>query len=124
VIDQTQAHLDSLDETIIAQAYTMVIAAREAGIPLTIISGRRTSGYNAEIGGAPRSYHLDGLAFDVGVWGYTREQIPYWWWERLGAWGEQTLNLYWGGRFTHGAIGLPPARDVNHFDARRLLKAA
>lgn len=106
----------SLDPAILRQAYTFVVAARDAGIPLVIISGRRSAAHNVEVGGAPRSYHLDGLAFDVGVWGYSRDQIPLWWWEQLGAWAEAHLGLYWGGRFSSGGRA-----DVNHFDARRYL---
>lgn len=103
----------SLDPAIFRQAYSLVVAARDAGIPLVIISGRRTTAANLEVGGAPRSLHLQGMAFDVGVWGFSRDQIPYWWWEQLGLWAEQNLGLTWGGRFLHA--GRP---DVNHFDAR------
>lgn len=110
----------SLDPAIFRQAYTFVVAARDAGIPLVIISGRRSAGYNVEVGGAPRSYHLDGLAFDVGVYGYTTQQLPLAWWTALGLWAESALGLYWGGRFAHSS-GRP---DVNHFDARRYLVAA
>jgi uncharacterized protein YcbK (DUF882 family) len=116
VSDQTEAHLVSLDPAIFRQAYTMIVAARDAGIPLVIISGRRSSGVNVEVGGAPRSYHLDGLAFDVAVYGYATHQIPLDWWAQLGRWAEGSLGLYWGGRFEHH--GRP---DVNHFDARRYL---
>lgn len=99
----------------------MVLTARQVGVPLVIISGRRTPAENRAAGGADNSYHLRGLAFDVGVYGYTRDQIPPAWWAMLGTWAEANLGLTWGGRFTTKVSGgervaMPP--DVNHFDLR------
>lgn len=114
MIDRTGELLAELSPSIFRQAYTMIVLARQAGIPLVIISGRRSPEENREVGGAERSWHLDGLAFDVAVWGHHRDSIPLQWWEALGVWGEQQLGLFWGGRFLHA--GKP---DVNHFDVRR-----
>ncbi|HEX6158426.1 MAG TPA: D-Ala-D-Ala carboxypeptidase family metallohydrolase [Burkholderiales bacterium] len=105
----------SLEPYARAAAITMVTAARQQGIPLIVISGRRTAAQNAAVGGAPGSRHLDGTAFDVAIHGLSREQVAYWWWEALGTWAEQNLGLSWGGRFVHNG-----APDVNHFDLRGL----
>lgn len=114
--DPTELHLESLHPAIFRQAYTMIVAARDAGIPLVIISGARSPAINREAGGSERSLHLHGLAFDVAVAGYSRNRIPFWWWEQLGLWAERSLGLFWGGRFAHAG-----APDVNHFDARRYI---
>jgi len=53
---------------------------------------------------------LSGLAFDVDVFGFGRDEIPLWWFYQLGALGEQ-LGFRWGGRWS----GL---RDYGHFEAR------
>lgn len=98
------------------QAYNLVSAARAAGIPMVIISGRRSPEGNLDVEGAAKSLHLQGRAFDVGVWGYRRDDIPLEWWAAVGAWAERELDLFWGGRFLHS--GVP---DVNHFDSRRLV---
>lgn len=109
--DPTADNILSLEPLTARAALTMVIAAREAGVPLIVISGRRNALQNASVGGAPGSHHLTGKAFDVAVLGLTRNQVPLAWWEMLGAWAETNLGLRWGGRFVHDN-----ERDVNHFD--------
>lgn len=111
--DDTVRLIYELEPYTARAALTMIWAAREAGIPLIIISGRRTEAQNARAGGAPTSAHLEGRAFDVAVAGYTRDQIPTWWWQALGEWAEQNLGLRWGGRFDWGG-----APDINHFDTK------
>jgi hypothetical protein len=49
----------------------------------------------------------------VAVVGYTRDQLPYWWWFAVGRWAESNLGLFWGGRVLWQA-----RPDVNHFDNR------
>lgn len=105
--DATAVYLRSLDSGLRPYAEAMVMSARAVGVPLVIISGRRSVEANREVGGAPTSRHLQGLAFDVAVEGYSRDSIPWWWWQILGEWWEG-LGGRWGGRFN------PP--DVNHFD--------
>lgn len=107
VFDPTETLLRDLDEDLLEPAVRLVNAARAARVPLIIISGRRSVAVNTDVGGAFRSQHLHGRAIDVQVMGYRREQIPGWWWNQLGAYGEW-LGLRWGGRFQ--------TRDVNHFD--------
>lgn len=43
-------------------------AARHEFGPFTVISGYRTSRYNARVGGSPTSMHIEGRAFDID-WG-------------------------------------------------------
>lgn len=44
------------------------------GHSIGINSGYRTPAHNKAVGGAPRSQHLDGNAFDVNTSGWTKEQ--------------------------------------------------
>jgi uncharacterized protein YcbK (DUF882 family) len=106
--DPTQEKIAGLDPYMQYLAIELVNSAREAGIPLMVISGRRSLDYNRQVGGAPNSKHLSGRAIDVQVAGYTREQLPMSWWQAVGQWAQRNLGLRWGGYFN------PP--DVNHFD--------
>lgn len=50
--------------------------ARElAGKPMRINSAYRDEMHNALIGGAPRSYHLEGKAFDVSLQGFSKPEL-------------------------------------------------
>lgn len=111
--DDTLDYLQSLAPGFQDHAWSFVAGWRRAGVPILVISGRRDAWRNQEAGGAPRSLHLDGLAFDVSIWwpGYghiPRDAIPFWWWEALARpW--EAAGGRWGGRFN--------TLDVNHFDA-------
>lgn len=83
----------------------MVWAAREAGYPLVITSGRRTQAeQNAHVAAGRsrtrRSKHLTGEAFDVDIFGIDRNAVPRWFWALLGPWAERELGLTWGGRWS------------------------
>jgi len=106
--DETSIHYGSLDADLQPYAAYFINAVRAAGVPLVLISGRRSSATNQTVGGAARSLHLYGFAFDVQVVGYRREEIPLAWWARLGIFWE-SIGGRGGGRFS------PP--DLNHFDA-------
>lgn len=108
MLDATEELLKDLDPDIRDAAFELVNAARLAGIPMLIISGRRDYFTNLRVGGAPNSRHLTGRAFDVQIVGYTRDQIDLRWWKAVGEFAEQVLGLRWGGRFR--------VPDVNHFD--------
>ncbi|GIV82732.1 MAG: hypothetical protein KatS3mg051_2086 [Anaerolineae bacterium] len=43
--------------------------------PITITSGWRSGAYNAQIGGAERSYHLVGMAADIKVRGLAPSEV-------------------------------------------------
>ena len=45
------------------------------GVPVTINSAYRTSEWNTKCGGAKKSYHLKGMAFDIVVKGKTPQEI-------------------------------------------------
>jgi len=85
----------------------LVNAVREEGIPLMVLSGRRNANVNQEVGGAERSLHLYGLAFDLQVEGLKRDELHPYFWQTLGEWWE-SLGGRWGGRFS--------SPDSNHFD--------
>ncbi len=48
-----------------------------AGKPFIIHSAYRDELHNANVGGAPRSYHLEGKAFDIGLSGFNREDLVF-----------------------------------------------
>lgn len=105
--DNSLTMIRSLQPWLQPYAIAMVNGIREEGIPLLVISGRRNANVNREVGGANNSLHLQGLAFDVQVEGFTRDELHPYFWRMLGEWWE-SLGGRWGGRFN------PP--DVNHFD--------
>lgn len=45
------------------------------GAPITINSAYRTAAYNKKVGGASKSYHMSGQAFDIVVKGHTPEEV-------------------------------------------------
>lgn len=107
--DETANLIAGLHPDFAPYALQFVNAARSAGVPLVIISGTRsTPAADPEGNVAIHSLHLAGLAFDVQVIGYKRNQLPDWFWQVLGEYWE-SMGGRWGGRF-----GIP---DVNHFDA-------
>lgn len=112
MIDRTDELLDTLEPDVAERAWWLIYSARRSGIPMHIISARRSYEQNRDVGGAARSLHLVGQAFDVAVAGYSRDQIPESWWHQVGTWAESNLGLRWGGRFLHAG-----QKDVNHFDA-------
>lgn len=122
--------LAGLDPRIRPYAYGFVNALAEAGVPVTITSGRRSSlkqrqlwekAQRGESGGLPalppgRSLHEHGLAFDLVVTGIPRPRArgdPYAdLYGALGAFWKQ-LGGEWGG---DAPIGYDPV----HFQMKRL----
>ena len=45
------------------------------GAPVTVNSGYRTESYNKKVGGATKSYHMTGQAFDIVVKGHTPAEV-------------------------------------------------
>ncbi len=45
------------------------------GVPVTVNSAFRTEPYNRKVGGAGKSYHLTGQAFDIVVKGHTPLEV-------------------------------------------------
>ena len=116
-MDLTTQLINGLDRRLQQPAWAFIGTLRSIGIPVRVISGRRSPQANQAVGGAPASYHLDGLAFDIQLGDLRRDQVPLWVWHAIGQVAEKFFGLYWGGRFTHNG-----APDVNHFDARRLIE--
>jgi hypothetical protein len=82
-------------------------------LPVVITSARRTTTQQASLvaQGLSRtlsSKHVSGLAFDVDMYGWNRNDVPEWVWSELGPIGE-AFRMTWGGRWTS-------FRDVGHFE--------
>jgi len=60
----TPAEVDGLDPKLVEK---LDLAREAAGVPFIITCGLRDADHNAEIGGAPNSAHLRGLAVDLLV---------------------------------------------------------
>ena len=58
------------------QAMDTLQKARDmAGKAFVIHCGYRDELHNANVGGAPRSLHLEGKAFDIGLVGFTKPEL-------------------------------------------------
>lgn len=106
-MDNSLTHIRTLQPFLQPYVIFMVNEVRAQGFPLLVISGRRQPNVNHAAGGAEKSLHLDGLAWDFQYEGVQRAQVDPRFWQILGTWWE-SVGGRWGGRFT-------PA-DVNHFD--------
>lgn len=109
---QSARYISTLQPYLRPYAEYLVVAFNDAGWPLIVTSGRRSSSRQAELiragyTTATRSRHLTGDAFDVGLRGYKWRDVPEWVWDIVGEYGE-SLGLRWGGRFT--------TPDPIHFD--------
>jgi len=115
-IDPTPASIETLDPQIRGAAIALVNAAREAGWPVFIQSSgarRRIDEQQRLVQSGrsltTRSKHLDGLAFDIDVFGLSRDQVPENFWRAIGPAAETYLGLRWGGRFQN-------LYDPGHFE--------
>ena len=60
------------------QAMDMLQTARDiADKPFYITSAFRDEYYNAMVGGVPRSYHLEGRAFDISLRNFTKPELQH-----------------------------------------------
>jgi peptidoglycan L-alanyl-D-glutamate endopeptidase CwlK len=105
--------LQGLQPRLAVRAESFVDYLRRAGLPLIITSGLRSLAQQKLLLQQRRtttlqSKHLDGLAFDVDVYGVGRNAVPAWIWDAIGPIGEQ-YGLVWGGRWKS-------FRDVGHFE--------
>jgi peptidoglycan L-alanyl-D-glutamate endopeptidase CwlK len=112
-VDPTPYILAGLSPLIADRAEAFVDYLRRAGLPLIITSGLRTLAQQRVLLAQRRtttlrSKHLDGLAFDVDIYGVNRNAVPSWIWDAIGPIGEQ-YGLVWGGRWKS-------FRDVGHFE--------
>ena len=112
--DPTLGHIHALDPRIQQHAWLLVYAARVAGYPVTITSSVRSTSQQRQLVSEGRSRtlkskHLDGLAFDIDWWRWSRDDVPTEFWYLIGPWAERNLGLKWGGRFA-------TIRDFGHFE--------
>lgn len=107
-MDPTLSNLAGLRPDVRDAAIALINAYRAAGIPAIITSGKRSVLLNSSVGGALRSLHLQGRAFDVGFLdtASVTDTALY----RLSLGGR--LWASWGGRWG-GNFGSP---DPIHFD--------
>lgn len=108
--DPTPGHLAQLDQKTRLLATYLLIAARNAGVPLIITSSKRSRTEQLGHFLAGRSWtlnsrHLYGKAFDVDVAGWSRQAVPRFFWDALGPYAEG-LGLKWP----------LPERDPAHFE--------
>lgn len=92
---------DGSEHPVDPELIRMLEAIREHfGSPVTIVSGYRSPSWNIKVGGASRSYHLQGKAADIKVSGVHPEDVY--------AWADH--------RFPQSGIGL--YRSWVHIDSR------
>jgi peptidoglycan L-alanyl-D-glutamate endopeptidase CwlK len=113
-VDRTEELIQSLAWYMQDTAYDFVNAARvNYRLPLVITSALRSPAQQQQLvrkglSQTLTSKHLDGLAFDVDLYGMNRNSVPAWVWSLLGPLGE-SMGLTWGGRWKS-------FRDVGHFE--------
>lgn len=107
--DPTPTQLDTLDPQIQWRALYMLNALRSIGIPAVIqpLGARRSQSeqlalYTSGTGvtSTTKSRHVNGMAFDLDIWGWNRNNVPDEFWKVLGPWAERVLGLTWGGRWS------------------------
>lgn len=108
MIDPTPAQIAGLNSQIRGKAIALINALRSVGVPaiITNLGGRRSQAeqnrlYSSGRGvtSTVRSRHVTGMAFDLDVYGWSRDQVPSWWWPIIGNYAEKQLGLRWGGRW-------------------------
>jgi hypothetical protein len=97
--DPTPGHIDTLEPRTARLASYLIIAARNAGVPLIITSSKRGKIEQIKLFALGRtktlnSRHLTGKAFDVDVAGWRRQDVPRVFWDTLGPYAEG-LGLKW-----------------------------
>ncbi len=75
------------------------------GRPMVVLSGYRCPPYNAEIGGADASYHMEGMAADVQIAGVSIDEIA----QAAVECGAGGVGRYYDSGFVH--IDSGPRRD-------------
>lgn len=115
--DPTAQTLATLAEPARTAAFNLVYAARMAGYPVIVTSGRRSLSEQQRLVAAGRSKtlksrHVDGQAFDIDWYGFDRNDVPGWFWQLIGPWAITNLRLRWGGEFS-GFF------DPGHFEVPR-----
>lgn len=98
----------------VALAASALATIRVAIPSIKVTSWYRCSKRNAEVGGAPKSIHMTGLAFDLNADGMTGAQIA----DRI----EALINA---GSIPEGGVGTYPGiRRLCHYDSRSILGLA
>lgn len=103
--DPTERIIAGLAEPTRTRAFLLVYAARQAGIPIIVTSGRRSIDAQRDLvrmgrSRTLRSKHLEGQAFDIDLWRVDRSAVSEALWATIGPWAERYLGLKWGGRWS------------------------
>lgn len=114
--DSTLDQILTLDYSLQPVAIEFINRARvDLDYPAVIVAGgaRRSLATQRKLVAAGRSQtlnskHVLGLAFDVDMLGWSRDDVPWWVYADLGDLG-QSMGLTWGGSWS----GFP---DVGHFE--------
>jgi uncharacterized protein YcbK (DUF882 family) len=86
-------------------AANLQVLRNEIGVPVRILSGYRSAGYNSKVGGAMNSQHKEGKAADIVVEGLTPEQVA-----------KTIEKLVSIGAMKQGGIGI--YKNFVHYDIR------
>ena len=112
-MDRTEYWLGTLNSYLSWVAEQFIDQVRTHNqLPIVITSGIRSPAEQQRLLAQGRtatlqSKHLQGLAFDVDMYGWNRNDVPAWVWDEVGLAGER-FGLTWGGRWKS-------FRDVGHF---------
>lgn len=118
----TLDHIRRLDPRIQVRAWYLVhlvnraLAAHDVPERLKITSSRRSLEEQRRLvvlgrSRTLKSAHVAGLAFDVDLEGWAREDVPDSFWWVVGPFAERLLGLTWGGRWNS-------PYDPGHFEYR------
>jgi peptidoglycan LD-endopeptidase CwlK len=115
-VDATQQQLLTLDRNFQPYAFDFINRARlELDLPAVVVAGgaRRSAATQKRLVAAGRSTtlqskHVKGLAFDVDMLGWNRDDVPWWVWQQLGDLAHE-MGLVWGGDWSSFV-------DVGHFE--------
>ena len=103
----TSGEFDSPDQPGTGHGMSMALIGRlwlvrtEIRFPVIVTSGYRTEAHNRKVGGAPRSYHVSGLAADVTCPGVDLKEFFL----ACEAVGFRGLGIYPEQRFVHVDLG-------------------
>lgn len=116
MVDPTLSQILTLDRSLQATALEIINRARtELQLPAVIVKNgaRRTLATQRSLQGLGvtttlNSKHLRGLAFDIDMWGWNRNDVPTWAYDQLAELAKE-YGLKWGGDWS-------TFRDIGHFE--------
>lgn len=123
ISDPTPEQIASLSPKAQAYAIEIITYLRKLGIPAIIVAngGRRSQSVQEGlvrlgVSATRNSSHLTGDAWDLDIYGLSRDQIPEIFWTYYGQLVE-SYGLVWGGRWSH-------PYDPGHCELPRSMRSA